>query len=198
MKHLVLTFFILIFLTTCTLGQNSKVKLVEKYKTPNLKSHYCDGISLIPGHTFIKNQMVSYDHYTSHDTTLLYAEPVMRDSVPSFYISDHEVTNAEYREFVNWVRDSIARSLLFKRNDHQWGRYTNTVTKNKDHTGQYFVLNWDTKLDYGAMDIAIMLQDMYVDMHDLFYKQKQFDVSTFFYYYETILFCKKDVALRGM
>lgn len=190
MKHLVLTFFIFIFLTTYTLGQNSKVKLVEKYKSPNMKSHYCDGISLIPGHTFIKNQMVSYDHYTSHDTTLLYAEPVMRDSVPSFYISDHEVTNAEYREFVNWVRDSIARIKLFHRSSseekHLWGKYTNSVTKNEERSGNYFVINWDTKLDYGAMDIAIMLQDMYIDVLERFYNQKQFDVSTFFYYYETI------------
>lgn len=32
-----------------------------------------------------------------------------KTKVKPFYISDHEVTNGEYREFVNWVRDSIAR-----------------------------------------------------------------------------------------
>ena len=33
-------------------------------------------------------------------------------SVSSFYMDETEITNNEYREFVYWVRDSIARTLL--------------------------------------------------------------------------------------
>ena len=33
-------------------------------------------------------------------------------SVPSFWMDDTEITNNEYRQFVYWVRDSIARQLL--------------------------------------------------------------------------------------
>ena len=33
-------------------------------------------------------------------------------SVQAFYIDDAEITNNEYRQFVYWVRDSIARKLL--------------------------------------------------------------------------------------
>ena len=30
----------------------------------------------------------------------------------SFYMDQTEITNNEYRQFVHWVRDSIARTLL--------------------------------------------------------------------------------------
>lgn len=33
-------------------------------------------------------------------------------SVQAFYIDDSEISNNEYRQFVYWVRDSIARKLL--------------------------------------------------------------------------------------
>ena len=33
-------------------------------------------------------------------------------SVESFWMDDTEITNAEYRQFVNWVRDSIIRERL--------------------------------------------------------------------------------------
>ena len=38
--------------------------------------------------------------------------PVKTVSVPSFWMDDTEITNNEYRQFVYWVRDSIARQLL--------------------------------------------------------------------------------------
>ena len=47
-----------------------------------------------------------------NDSTLLVSDYEYRTHVPSLYISDHEVTNAEYREFTNWVTDSIALSLI--------------------------------------------------------------------------------------
>src|SRR5665647_3220633 len=37
--------------------------------------------------------------------------PVNTVSVPSFWMDDTEITNNEYRQFVYWVRDSIARQL---------------------------------------------------------------------------------------
>ena len=33
-------------------------------------------------------------------------------SVGSFYMDETEITNSEYRQFVNWVRDSIIRTQL--------------------------------------------------------------------------------------
>jgi sulfatase modifying factor 1 len=33
-------------------------------------------------------------------------------SIVGFYMDDTEITNNEYRQFVNWVRDSVAHTLL--------------------------------------------------------------------------------------
>jgi len=36
-------------------------------------------------------------------------------SVPAFYMDATEISNNEYRQFVHWVRDSIAREKLYRR-----------------------------------------------------------------------------------
>ncbi|MDA3880427.1 MAG: SUMF1/EgtB/PvdO family nonheme iron enzyme [Prolixibacteraceae bacterium] len=41
-------------------------------------------------------------------------QPIKNVSVNSFWIDDTEITNDEYREYINWIRDSVAASLTFK------------------------------------------------------------------------------------
>jgi len=38
-------------------------------------------------------------------------------SVPAFFMDETEISNNEYRQFVHWVRDSIAREKLYRRQD---------------------------------------------------------------------------------
>jgi gliding motility-associated lipoprotein GldK len=40
-------------------------------------------------------------------------------SVPAFYMDATEISNNEYRQFVHWVRDSIAREKLYRRSDNE-------------------------------------------------------------------------------
>jgi len=49
---------------------------------------------------------------TPKDSTLLAPNENKKIKVNDFYLSDHEVTNGEYREFTDWVRDSMAMTLL--------------------------------------------------------------------------------------
>src|SRR5690606_8870926 len=49
---------------------------------------------------------------TAYDFTFDNYEPVRTVSVSGFFMDDTETTNSEYRVFVNYVRDSIARTLL--------------------------------------------------------------------------------------
>ena len=38
--------------------------------------------------------------------------PLKNITMRPFYMDDAEISNAEYRQFINWVRDSIALSLI--------------------------------------------------------------------------------------
>ena len=39
-------------------------------------------------------------------------QPTRTVSIDAFWMDDTEITNNEYRQFVEWVRDSIARQIL--------------------------------------------------------------------------------------
>lgn len=100
----------------------------------------------------------------------------MENYLRPFYFSTHEVTNGEYREFVNWVRDSIARELLGTMDEDKWW---NEKDKNGEHT-----LKWDVKLNYNdtAEIIRGTLSDMYLPEHKRFYSRKEFDTRKLNYH----------------
>lgn len=63
------------------------------------------GMVPIPSGSFILGQ-------TDYDFTFDNSAPVRTVSVSGFYMDDTETTNSEYRVFVDYVRDSIARTML--------------------------------------------------------------------------------------
>ena len=63
------------------------------------------GMTLIPSGSFIMGS-------SDDDKTASLNAPVKTVSVGSFYMDETEITNSEYRQFVNWVRDSIIRTQL--------------------------------------------------------------------------------------
>ena len=63
------------------------------------------GMSLIPGGAFIMGK-------SDDDIVDLQDAPTRTVTVRSFYMDETEITNSEYRQFVEWVRDSILRNNL--------------------------------------------------------------------------------------
>lgn len=63
------------------------------------------GMVPVPSGAFVLGQ-------TDYDFTFQNDAPVRTVSVSGFYMDDTETTNSEYRVFVDYVRDSIARTLL--------------------------------------------------------------------------------------
>jgi formylglycine-generating enzyme required for sulfatase activity len=45
---------------------------------------------------------------------LQYRRPTKTVTVRSFYMDETEITNSEYRQFVDWVKDSTMRMELAK------------------------------------------------------------------------------------
>ena len=63
------------------------------------------GMELIPQGSFIMGKQ-------EEDQAFAQNAPTKTVTVRSFYMDDTEITNAEYRQFVEWVRDSIVRTKL--------------------------------------------------------------------------------------
>lgn len=87
----------LVFITYGAFAQKPGLKKTELKKF-QLK------ISYIPAKTFKSFIYTGTDSVSSSKSRMV--------SVPAFYIGQTEVTNKEYREFVYYVRDSIAHALL--------------------------------------------------------------------------------------
>ncbi|MCK5846970.1 MAG: SUMF1/EgtB/PvdO family nonheme iron enzyme [Bacteroidales bacterium] len=94
------------------------------------------------------------------DQDVLYgqANPSKTVSVQAFYMDETEITNNEYRQFVNWVRDSIAHVILGELGDEEV--FGNHLKRNKDgdpfevmEQGQiHNPINWDEEIQYDDMD----------------------------------------------
>ena len=63
------------------------------------------GMVLVPSGSFLMG-MSDEDAIGSSDA------PIKTVSVKAFYMDETEITNGEYRQFVNWVKDSIVRQAL--------------------------------------------------------------------------------------
>ena len=102
-------------------------------------------------------------------------------SLPAYYMDQTEITNNEYRQFVNWVRDSIARRFLGEADDQTW-----LITQ--DEYGEDLTtpaLNWEERIRYDDDDEAVReaLAPMYLPENERFYGRKEFDTRKFLYEY---------------
>ncbi|AWG23826.1 gliding motility lipoprotein GldK [Flavobacterium kingsejongi] len=85
-------------------GSNDKGELVGvKGKKWHPEKPY--GMTLVPGGSFIMGK--SDDDLANIDDA-----PAKTVTVRSFYMDETEITNSEYREFVEWTKDSIIRMRL--------------------------------------------------------------------------------------
>lgn len=140
-------------------------------------------------------------------------------SVQAFYMDQTEITNNEYRQFVNWVRDSIAREKIYAglEDDDEASKYINYQERYFDEgalemvdfspsdrdinrstsnpTLSLFSLNWDRNFDYNDDEIIPLLVDMYYPQPERFYKRREIDTRklNFRYYWIDI----REAARRG-
>lgn len=124
-------------------------------------------------------------------------------SVQAFYMDQTEITNNEYRQFVYWVRDSIAREKIIAYEDYEdvdaeqlmdFMNWTDTyfneddneiIETEIDEPVQYrnasnpdlsiFTLNWDKKFNYDDANFIPVLADMYYKPNERFYGRREID-----------------------
>ena len=135
------------------------VSLAPAYATAQLSSFPIDKLpvkNVIPNLSYIPAKSFTSLSYIGKDTVLNYR--ARNSSVMGFYISKTEVTNREYRQFTQYVKDSIAHTLLhhFKEGD---------------------MLDWNQPIDW--KDKA--LDPMMVPAEDRLYDRPDVDAGKLYY-----------------
>lgn len=93
-------------------------------------------------------------------------------SIQGFYMDETEITNNEYRQFVEWVRDSIAAKTI-------GGDYVTQDDDGNDH------INWDAMKNFKFDDPANKdaLEPLYVPQNERFWGKKEYNVANLIFEY---------------
>lgn len=109
-------------------------------------------------------------------------------SVGAFYMDETEITNNEYRQFTNWVKDSILRKQLavMKFDDPEYVMLDENDMPIEDAYGQPLI-NWKGKINMDDMDVRSILEEMYLTGSEVFDgRVKEFDTRKFTYKYQVL------------
>jgi len=87
-----------------------------------------------------------------------------------FYMDATEITNAEYRQFTNYVRDSTAHSIL---------QHYKEVGDNGDQ-----IIDWKQRIKWNTQDVKDELSAYYVPAAESIWGKEEFDNTKLVYHYE--------------
>jgi len=148
----------IVFLTSCGGGESGQLTGVLERPSWNGINPY--GMVYVPSGTLHIGQS-DQDVFSTH------MQRPKSISIHGFYMDDTEITNNEYRQFVNYVRDSIAHAMM--------GDYTTDEFENE-------ILDWEYELDYNDEG----LDDMYYQGDNAFSGKRDFDTEQFNFTYQWI------------
>lgn len=118
----------------------------------------------------------------SNTQTALFNQPdnQLMATVSAFWMDETEITNNEYKQFVYWVRDSIAYTTLI---DAGYTEYAITRDDGYDDEENY-TINWKKKLPWNSQDedIKEVLAPLYYD----YGSNKEFNTKLLHYRYSWV------------
>ena len=211
-NKLVLLITVLAFMVSCNSGDRGQVVGAKGKKWHPEKPY---GMTLIPGGAFIMGK-------SDDDLAGMQDTPTKTATVPAFYMDETEITNSEYRQFVEDVRDQIIREKLAEmadlegktpgNNDIGEFAYSDADTTNLNAYQKYMIntygndqreLNYDVDLyldteDYPDELYAEVMDGMYLPLEESYNGQRSWDVSQFIFKYSEmdIQAAAKDRALK--
>ena len=106
-------------------------------------------------------------------------------TMPPFYIDVHEISNNEYRQFCEWVKDSLYRNTLAEDdNEDYFFAETEDGIELDRFIDKGYILNWETPIDWEDEDIFDLLYDEYfLQGSDQYYNRRQYDTRKLNYRY---------------
>ena len=173
MKKLLFVFSLAILLVSCGSGNQGELVGVRK-STSSFSQPDPYGMVFIPMGSFTMG--VGGEDINA---SMLYEPKTV--SVSAFFMDETEITNNEYRQFVYWVRDSIARRILAEVNPDV---YAITETKSGE-TLDPPMLNWKEKIDWNSkdQDVREALEPMFLPEHERYFRSKEIDTRKLYYSY---------------
>lgn len=135
------------------------------------------------------------------DVPFLHQTRAKTVSVQAFYMDQTEISNNEYRQFVYWVRDSIAREKIYLSDmieDEEASRFINYTDlyfdegaleyiefepSDRQINRTIFSLNWDRRFSYNDPMLVPILADMYYPQPQRFYKRRNIDTRKLMFRY---------------
>ncbi|MBO5811519.1 MAG: SUMF1/EgtB/PvdO family nonheme iron enzyme [Bacteroidales bacterium] len=174
MKKLLVLSLVVFTLVGCNPNQGELVGVRKKTKQFYHPDPY--GMAFVPMGSFTMG--VGGQDITSGQTT----QP-KTISVSSFFMDETEITNNEYREFVYWVRDSIARDMLAE-NSIEGFRITENPKTGEVYEGDG-VLNWETPIEWNSADenVRQALEGIFFSEDERIYGKKEIDPRKLNYQY---------------
>ncbi|MCU4156479.1 SUMF1/EgtB/PvdO family nonheme iron enzyme [Carboxylicivirga sp. A043] len=171
-KVLAISVILITILTGC--GQSSGGELTGVARRASFYEPDPYGMLFIPQGSFNMgpNDMDIANTMTSQSKTV---------SVRSFWMDETEITNSEYRQFVYWVRDSIARRLL--------GEQFEEFLISEDYLGNEIdppFVNWDEPIEWDNEEYAEILDEMFLPENERFFRRKEIDTRKLTYEYEWV------------
>ena len=129
MKKIVLIALVLLTVVSCgKRGRGELVGVKQKKWFPEKPF----GMTLIEGGAYIMGK-------SDEDVAQLKNSSAKTVTVPSFYMDETEITNSEYKQFVNWVRDSVALAMMARKADEE-----EKTQDDKDGIGRWAFQDADT------------------------------------------------------
>ena len=177
MKRLLVLSLVVLTLVGCSNTHPGELVGVRK-KTKHFEHSDPYGMVFVPMGSFTMG-------VGGQDITSGYTVQPRTISVSAFFMDETEITNNEYREFVYWVRDSIARCKLadVPNIDEKFLRITeNPKTLELYDPG---FLNWDAEIEWNSSDedVRNALEEMFIPKDQRFFERKEIDARNLIYEY---------------
>jgi sulfatase modifying factor 1 len=141
------------------------------------------GMAYIPSGSFLMGQ-------TDQDITFAQIAQTKQVTIPAFFMDQTEITNSQYRQFVNWVRDSIAITSYLNDPKYYVGANGKGGAAAANPTGKKYI-NWDYVKKHpfwsgskkGVNPNAAKLQTMFYQGDDRVFDRNELDVRMLKYNY---------------
>ncbi|MEZ2335047.1 SUMF1/EgtB/PvdO family nonheme iron enzyme [Mucilaginibacter sp. RCC_168] len=185
MKHIYFLIVVLAggFLSGCSKGGDRGE--VTGIPQRSFRSEVPYGMVYIPGGTFLMGQ-------TDQDVTFAQIAQTKQVTIAPFFMDQTETTNSQYKQFVYWVRDSIA--ITNYANDNKYYIQPKGAGANANNNNGKKFINWDYvkknpvwSNKKGQAGNASKLQGMYYQGDDRVFDRNEIDVRILKYNYSIMV-----------